>query len=187
MSSICRWVIRLLALLVAAPVLAGGIEVGARLPDLVIDDRGEMVLAGDDLDFLPWHYPQEPGVVHIVQYMAATSAAGDMNKPFRDRLSTDLPQGGFRTTTILNMDDAIWGTGGFVMSELKSNKRQFPDAVLVVDEDGVGIGRWQLERDNSAVMVVDPQGTVLYFRQGAMSPAEVDSTLKLILEQIQRG
>lgn len=187
MSSISKWAIRLLALLLAAPVFASGIEVGARLPDLAIDDRGELVLAGDDLDFQPWHYPQQPGKVHIVQYMAATSAAGDMNKPFRDRLSTDLPQGMFRTTTILNMDDAIWGTGGFVMSELKSNKRRFPDAVIVVDEDGVGIGRWQLKRDNSAVMVVDAQGTVLYFHQGAMSPAEVDATLKLILERLQRG
>ncbi len=85
------------------------------------------------------------------------------------------------------MDDAIWGTGAFVMSELKSNKRRFPDAVIVVDEEGVGIGRWQLTRDSSAVMVVDAQGTVLYFREGAMSPAEVDSTLQLILGQINRG
>jgi YtfJ family uncharacterized protein len=174
-------------LLLSAPVFAGGAAVGAPLPDLAIDDRGEIILQGDDISYQAWRYPQQPGKVNIVQYLAATKSAGDMNKPFRDRLDTDLPKGEFSTTTILNMDDAIWGTGAFVMGELKSNKREFPAAVIVVDENGVGLQQWQLQNDSSALMVVDPQGIVRYFKQGKMSATEIDSTLQLILAQIKQS
>ena len=80
--------------------------------------------------------------------------------PFTDRMKTDLPQGAFLSTTILNLDEAMWGTSGLVVSELKSNKKEFPNAVLVADADGVGRKQWQLEEENSAVIVTDPQGVV---------------------------
>lgn len=175
-----------IASLLAGQALAStpGVTVGGRLPDLNIEDRGELVLQDDEISYQPWNYPQQPGKVHIVQYMAATKSAGDMNKPFRDRLDTDLPDDSFSTSTILNMDDATWGTGAFVMSELKSNKRQYPRAVIVVDEEGEGIRQWQLQNDSSAVLVVDQQGTVRYFKQGKMTDAEIDSALQLIREYI---
>lgn len=172
------------ALMASSPAFANGAAVGAPLPDLTIDDRGEIILHGDDISYQPWRYPQQPGMVNIVQYMAATQSAGDMNKPFRDRFDTDLPEGKFTTTTILNMDEAMWGTGGIVMGQLKSNKREFPTAVIVVDEEGVGLKHWQLQEDSSAVMVVDSQGTVRYFKQGKMSATEIENTLQLILAQI---
>jgi len=38
-------------LLLSAPVFAGGAAVGAPLPDLAIDDRGEIILQGDDIRY----------------------------------------------------------------------------------------------------------------------------------------
>jgi len=157
------------------------------LPDLSIDDKGELILQGDEVDYRSWSYPQQPGKVHIVQYMAATKSAGDMNKAFRDRFDTDLPENSFHTTTILNLDDAMWGTGGFVIGELTSNKRKFPKAVMVVDEEGAGIKQWQLQNDSAAVVILDPQGTVRYIKQGKMSAAEIESTLELILAVINQA
>ena len=165
--------------------VASAPEVGARLPDLSIDDRGELLVQDDEVSYRPWAYPQQTGTVHIVQYMAATKKAGDLHKPFRDRLDTDLPADSFRTTTILNMDQAIWGTGGFVISELKSNKKQYPKAVMVVDEEGQGAKHWALDDDSAALIIVDHEGTVRYVKQGEMSAAEVDATLALILDQVQ--
>jgi YtfJ family uncharacterized protein len=172
----------------AAPVaVAGDIPAGGRLPDLSITDRGELVLEGKDVGYRPWSYPQQPGKVHVLQYMAATRTASNINKPFTDRMKTDLPAGAFLSTTILNLDEAMWGTGGLVVSELKSNKIQFPDAVLVADEDGAGLRQWQLEKENSAVIVTDSQGLVRYFKQGAMSAAEIESTLQLVRQYITRA
>jgi uncharacterized protein len=187
-----KWLITLLttAFLVApfdeksVLAAAASVAVGERLPDLSIDEKGELIMQGDDVDYRPWSYPQQPGKVHIVQYMAATKSAGDMNKAFRDRFDTDLPKNTFRTTTILNLDDAIWGTGGFVVSQLKSNKLKYPQAVMVLDKDGAGITRWQLQNDSSAVVVVDQQGIIRYIKQGKMSGEEIESTLQLILGYI---
>ncbi len=174
----------LLASLLAPLSALADIQPGGRLPDLVIAEKGELVLTAGEVGYKPWNYPQQPGKVHVVQYMAATRGASNINMPFTDRMKTDLPQGAFLSTTILNLDEAMWGTAGLVVSELKSNKVEFPKAVLVADEDGEGLSKWQLASENSAVIVTDPQGVVRYFKQGAMSDAEIDSTLALIRQYL---
>jgi YtfJ family uncharacterized protein len=174
----------LLASLLTTLAHANDINPGSRLPDLGIAEKGELVLSGDEVGYRAWTYPQQPGKVHVLQYMAATRSASNINMPFTDRMKTDLPQGAFLSTTILNLDEAMWGTSGFVVSELESNKKEFPNAVLVADEDGVGLSKWQLEKENSAVIVTDPQGVVRYFKQGAMSEEEIESTLALVLQYI---
>jgi YtfJ family uncharacterized protein len=174
----------LLASLAAPLAQASGVVPGNRLPDLGIAEKGELVLNGDEVGYRAWDYPQQPGKVHVLQYMAATRSASNINMPFTDRVKTDLPQGAFLSTTILNLDEAMWGTAGLVVSELKSNKKEFPNAVLVADEDGIGLKTWQLEKDSSAVIVTDPQGVVRYFKQGAMSAAEIESTLALVLQYL---
>lgn len=188
-SPLCRILLTVAAAVIlvhTTPATAAGIVVGSPLPDLAIAERGELLLQDGEVVYRPWYYPQLPDKVHIVQYMAATKSAGDLNKPFRDRLDTDLGENSFQTTTILNMDDAIWGTGGFVLGELKSSKRKYPRAVLVVDDNGAGIEGWQLQNDSSAVMIVDRQGIVRYFKEGRMSAAETDSTLELIRQYSTR-
>lgn len=183
--------IRLIAVLlclVTPATLAAEVAVGGRLADLSIADKGELVLSGSDVQYSPWSYPQQPGKVHVVQYMAATRAASKINEPFTDKMKSELPQGGeFLSTTILNLDEAMWGTGGMVVSELKSNKLEFPRAVLVVDEKGTGLTQWQLDKENSAIIVTDGKGVVRYFKQGAMSDSEIDSTLALIRQYIDQG
>jgi YtfJ family uncharacterized protein len=182
-----KQVLLLVASLLAPLALAGDIAPGGRLPDLSIADRGELVLNGDDVGYQAWSYPQTPGKVHVLQYMAATKAASEINKPFTDRMKTDLPKGAFISTTIVNLDEAMWGTGGFVVGELKSNKARFPSAVLVADENGAGLKQWQLDSKSSAVIVTDPQGAVRYFKQGPMSSAEIDSALALVRQYIEQG
>lgn len=172
------------ATLAALPAGGADFKAGDRLPDLKIADRGELVLQGEDFDYRSWNYPQEPGKVHVLQYMAATSSASELNDPFIDRIKTDFPTGTLLSTTVLNLDEALWGTGGFVASQLESNKKKYPHAVLVADENGVGLDTWRLQEDSAAIIVTDSQGALLYFKQGAMSAAEVDSTIELIRQQL---
>jgi YtfJ family uncharacterized protein len=175
----------ILASLLATCTLAADLPAGSRLPDLSVADKGELVLNGSDVGYQAWSYPQHPGKVHVVQYMAATRSASEINKPFTDQMKTALPQNGeVLSTTILNLDEAMWGTAGLVVSELESNKVEFPRAVLVADADGVGLKQWSLEKDSSAVIVTDAAGVVRFFKQGAMSAAEVASTLALIRQYI---
>ena len=180
-------ILMVLISLVSHTAFSGDVTPGEKLSDLSIADRGELVLSDGDVEYKPWSYPQQPGKVHVVQYMAATMSASKIQEPFRDKMGTDLPQdNAFLSTTILNLDEAMWGTSGMVVSKLKSSKQEFPHAVMVVDEKGAGLSQWQLEKENSAVIVTDAAGVVRYFKQGSMTEAEIDSTLALIRQYIDK-
>ena len=71
--------------------------------------------------------------------MAGRMSARGQTKPFTDTLESALPDKSFHITTVINLDDALWGTTGFVVSEVKSNKRKYPNATMVLDEQGTGL------------------------------------------------
>lgn len=159
--------------------LADGIGLGQPLPQLAIDDRGELVLDNDEFSFQPWELPAAIGKFHVVQYMAGTKGASELNKPFTDRLK-EIAVGSYKVTTVINLDEAMWGTSGFVISELKKNKRRYPRSHMVVDADGIGRELWKFESKSSAIVIVDAAGSVRYLKDGAMSEPEIEQALKLI-------
>lgn len=176
-----------LTILMPLPALAE-IATGGRVPDLSINDKGQLGLSDDKVVYSSWSYDQKPGKVQVVQYMAATRSASAMNKPFREKMRASLPlDGSFESISIVNLDEAMFGTSGMVISELKSSKTEFPYAVMVVDENGLGLATWELEKKSSAVIVTNEDGEVLYFKQGALSDDEIDSTIKLISDAIGKS
>ena len=162
--------------------LAWGIEisVGAPLPGLVIDSRGELTLQEGDFAYRPWTLPAALGKVHVLQYMAGRMSARNQTKPFTDRLESAIPDESIHVTTVINLDDTLWGTSGFVVGEVKSSKRKYPDSTIVLDETGAGLETWGLRPKGATIVILDPGGSVLYFKEGAMSEFEIDSTLELI-------
>lgn len=91
-----------------------------------------------------------------------------------------LPEGSFHVTTVVNLDDALWGTSGFVVGEVKSSKRKYPMSTIVLDEDGHGLQSWQLQEGGANILVLNAGGTVLYIKHGGMSEEEIESTLEMI-------
>ena len=173
-----------LTLLVSSNCLSEAPKPGDTLPELLISELGEIHLSDDEFSYRPWQYPRESGQVHIVQYLAATMSASNLNKPFTDRLSAELSGQGYHVTTVINMDEAMWGTSGFVVSEVKGNKRRYPASTMVLDKEGLGRETWQLESDSSAILILDGNGVVQYLKQGAMSDVEINSALDLIRQHL---
>jgi YtfJ family uncharacterized protein len=167
---------------VSAVSLADGIDLGQPLPELSITDRGELLLQDDEFSFTPWALPGGIGKIHILQYLAATKGASELNKPFTDRLA-DLPDKNHAVTTVINLDDAIWGTSRFVISEIKKNKRKFPGSTMVLDAEGLGREAWKLQSRSSAIVVLDARGSVRYLKEGAMNESEIEHALQLIQTQ----
>lgn len=165
--------------LTASTSFAEGIVVGQPLPHLNIAERGELLLENDDVTYTAWQAPLQPGKAHVLQYMAGTAGASKINEPFTERLkiTEDLD---ILVTTVINLDDATWGTTGFVISEVKKNKRLFPMSQLVLDEDGLGRETWNLPRKSSAIVITDGGGIVQYVKQGAMDEQEIESALDLL-------
>lgn len=48
-----------------------------------------------------------------------------------------FPAESYQTTTIINQDDAIWGTSSFVKSSAQDSKKEFPWSSMVLDEFGL--------------------------------------------------
>jgi YtfJ family uncharacterized protein len=165
--------------LAATTSFAEGIVVGQPLPELNIAERGELLLENDDVSYTAWQAPIQPGKAHVLQYMAGTAGASKINEPFTERLK--VAEGlDILVTTVINLDDATWGTSGFVVSEVKKNKRLFPMSQLVLDEDGRGRETWSLPRKSSAIVITDASGIVQYVKQGAMDEQEIQSALDLL-------
>lgn len=176
--------------LLTSSLCAAEISLGKPVPPLSIENKGELVLKDSKIHYQQWDTKvfstsQSPRV-HTVQYLAARMSASKINEPFTDRIdAADFPTDKHLVTTIINVDDAMWGTTGFVTAELEANKKKHPHASMVADQYGLGAKAWSLSQENSAVMILAPSGEVLFFKQGALSAAELDESIQLIEQQIQ--
>lgn len=86
------------------------------------------------------------GKVRVLQHIAGRTSAKEKNATLIEAIkSAKLPHDRYQTTTIVNTDDAIPGSGMFVRSSLESNKKLYPWSQFIVDSNGVARGAWQLD------------------------------------------
>lgn len=179
------WVVLFCAAMLGAWAV-DGITPGQTLPPLAVNDIGELVLHDDELEYSPWKSSDMvAGRVHVIQYMAARLSAKSMNESFTDRLkAAGLSLDHYHVTTIVNVDDAMFGTRGFVMAELESNKRRYFMSTIVADARGEGLRVWSLRPRSSAIIILDPEHRVRFFREGALSEQEIEAALELVREGV---
>jgi YtfJ family uncharacterized protein len=154
------------------------------LPAFTIEELGEVLLSEDEYRYAPWHSNTNPGTVHVMQYLAGTISASKIYRPFTDRVKEKFGLQGYYVTTIINLDDALWGTRGFAVSEVKSSKRKFPHSSMVLDSKGSGRIAWKLGKKGSALAIIDKDGNILFYTDAPMSESELESGLELITSQI---
>src|SRR5699024_11547759 len=108
-----------------------------------------------------WNSAQLPGKVRVLQHIGGRTSAKEKNATLIEAIkSAKLPHDRYQTTTIVNTDDAIPGSGMFVRSSMESNKKLYPWSQFIFDSNGVARGAWQLDEKSSAVVVLDKDGRV---------------------------
>ncbi|HFZ8994464.1 TPA: YtfJ family protein [Citrobacter freundii] len=165
------------------PMLASAhnFQTGQRVAPVGIADRGELILNNDDFSYKPWNSAQLPGKVRILQHIAGRTSAKEKNATLIEAIkSANLPHDRYQTTTIVNTDDAIPGSGMFVRSSLESNKKLYPWSQFIVDSNGVARKVWQLEEESSAIVVLDKEGRIQYAKDGGLSQQEVQQVIALL-------
>ena len=183
---------RLIALVLASllPLSALAVSVGDVLPELQIDNKGELVLKDkDQVDFQPWSSKalDTKAAVQIVQYMAARPSSEKQIRPFTDKLEEIAhPVELHHVTTVVNLDDVTFGMSGFALSELEKNKRVYPMSTLVGDWEGKGLKKWKLSPKSSALIILDTKGKVLFFKDGKLNSQEIDQALALIEKEVAK-
>jgi uncharacterized protein len=121
----------------------------------------------------------------VIQAIAGRSAAKEMNAEFIEAIKVaQLPNENYQTTTIINQDDSMWGTGGFVKSSAEDSKRDFSWSSMVLDASGSVQSAWDLQKESSAIIVLDKQGNVLFIKEGKLTSTEVKQAITLVKENI---
>lgn len=188
------------ALLACAPCRAG-LTVGQKLPEVAVTDRGvmvpnvrieggRMVLAGKDLTYRPWKASETRGRVRTFYHLAARLGIDDVNKDFIDaviaaKLPEFLPDSPYKTISILNFNDAAWGVHGLATSKFEKRQRESPHAIFVADEKGAALAAWGLQVKQSAVIIVDRDDTVLFVKEGKLSPEEIRAAVGIIQARLK--
>jgi YtfJ family uncharacterized protein len=164
---------------------AAAIKVGQQLTPLAIKTEGEIVLQGDTISHKEWSSDSMRGKVQVFQYMAARMGMDKIHKPFIDAVTlASFPVDKFAVTTLINVDDAMWGTSGLISSELERNKKKHPKAVMVVDKKGTGLKLWNLQSKTSAIVILDGAGKVLFFKEGTLTDKDIEANLVLIEQSL---
>jgi uncharacterized protein len=178
-----RTLLAVLLALLGMAAHARAFQPGDTLPPLRVVELGEMHIDGEAIRFDPWQSDSLRGKVQVLQYMAARMSAKSLNQPFTDRLrDSGIPDEHFHVTTIVNLDDALFGTRGIVMGELEKNKKRYFRSSIVADAHGLGLKAWGLAPKSSAIILLGADGRVSFFREGAMTPVEIEHALRLVRE-----
>lgn len=158
------------------------------LPAVTINDKGELLYdtTKDKFSYQNWNSGLLSGKVRTVQHIAGRSKAKEMNAPFIEAVKlAKFPHSSYQTTTIINTNDAVFGTGPFVRGSVEDSKKEFPWSQFIVDADGVALKGWGLEKESSAIVVLDKQGKVRFVKEGVLSGAEITTAINLINDLIK--
>ncbi|MGV8924115.1 MAG: YtfJ family protein [Ewingella sp.] len=159
---------------------------GERLPAVGVDDKGELNYINNNFSYARWNSAKLPGKVRLVQHIAGRSSAKELNAPLVDAIrAANLPHDHYQTTTIINTDDAIIGTGIFVRNSIENGKKEFPWSQVIVDSNGVVKKAWQLEPKSSAIVVLDKNGVIKFAKEGALNQAEIKQVVDMLHQLVK--
>ncbi|CAH0990511.1 putative protein YtfJ [Sinobacterium norvegicum] len=174
-----------LSLLTASSALSA-LDVGETLPAVSINDRGELLLEEKTIAFDSWSIDElDSSKTNIIMYLAGRMSSDKMIRPFTDALEAEnISLDKIHSTTIVNLDDSLWGTTGFVISEVKSNKQEHPEVTFVLEESGETLKKWQLDEGSAAIIILTNKGEIAYLKQGAFDDAEAKNALAVLKKNL---
>jgi YtfJ family uncharacterized protein len=191
----------LLALFIVPIAGAGEIKLNHTLPPVTVEDKGLLVSEyeiikqkmvfkeGTEIKYRKWKSRELTGRVNTIYHLAAWSGIDQINKPYIDaliaaELPEKMPDSPYKTTTILNTNDSFWGTAGIASMRFKNSQKEFPYACYVNDEQGHVQKTWGLKTGGSAVIVVNAEGRVIYFKEGKMTEPEIRNVVSMIKKEL---
>ena len=153
---------------------------GQRVAPVGIADRGELILNNDKFSYKTGIARSWRESARHPAYCRAYLGKRKKNANLIEAIKAGLPHDRYQTTTIVNTDDAIPGSGMFVRSSIESNKQLYPWSQFIVDSNGLARKAWQLDEGSSAIVVLDKDGRVQWAKDGALTQQEVQQVVGLL-------
>ncbi len=189
-------------LFVAVNIHAADISIGKKLPDITIKDLGlmtfdyvvkdgQMVCKKDcEPAYRGWSTAELQGKVSILFHLAARMGTYKMNRDLLYAIAEagfpdKLPDAPCKVITILNTDDAIWGTSDIARNKFIKLQKKFPHYLHIIDEEGIALQNWSLTEKGSSVLITDKNGTVVFFKEGTLNTTERETALTKIKQLLE--
>ena len=169
--------------MLSSSTFAHNLQIDQLLPAVKVSDYGEIVLNGKDIVFQSWTSSTLPGKVRVVHHLAGRTSAKEKNQAMIDAIkASHFNPAKYQTTTIINADDAIVGTGMFVKSSAEKGKVENPHSQVVLDDKSAVKNAWALNAKESAIIVLDKNGKVKFVKEGQLSASDIQTVLSLVRE-----
>lgn len=163
------------------------LEINQPLPMSSVNDKGELLINRDHvIHYRPWDVSAlNDDKANLILHMAGRSSANKLIQPFTDRLTAEnIASDKLHSTTIINLDDTLWGTRRLVASKIKDNKIKHPKTTFVLDNNGKIRTQWGLKKESAAIIILSASGEVVYLKQGRLLDEDIDQALAVINQQL---
>lgn len=171
----------LFSLFFAKGALAHSIQLNAGLPVVSVAEDGELIAKNNKIHYQPWQSSSLNGKVRVVFHIAGRSSAKEKNQALMDALkAAQFDRSKYQTTTIINADDAIVGTGVFVKNSAEDGKLENAHSQVVLDQGSNVQKAWKLKEKESFVAVLDKNGKVQFVNEGKLSSSQIQQVLGLV-------
>ncbi len=127
----------------------------------------------------------KPGLVHIIFYVAPPA------KSMNDKATEHLKAKGYKTEqvkswAVVNMADSSW-PNFLIRSEIKKSQAKHPHTTYLKDYDYTMLKTWQFAHKSNDILVLDPDGKVLFAHNGAMDEPKIESLIDSIDKAIAKN
>ncbi|WP_457748088.1 YtfJ family protein [Sulfurimonas sp.] len=116
----------------------------------------------------------------VIAFFYVDPDVKDLNDALGLRLKAEkFDKRKFQTVAVINLA-ATWMPNALIEMALKEKQKQFPNVMYVKDKNKVLVKKWNLEDDNSDVIIFDKDGKCIYKYFGKLSDKENDKIIALI-------
>jgi len=87
----------------------------------------------------------------------------------------------FQSIAVINLA-ATWKPNFVIEKILKGKQKEFPDTIYVKDKKSVLVNAWDIADDSSDILIFNKAGTLLFYKAGKMSDADIKKSFQIIKE-----
>ena len=143
----------------------------------ISDDNGGLVKDGAE-----WNSSTLKNKVYVMFYVDPD--VKDLNEDFSAALKEKkYDRNNYGSLAIINLA-ATWKPNFVIEGILKSKQEEFPNTIYVKDKNSVLVHEWELEDDNSDIIIFSKSGKVLFYKYGKMETSDIEKALKIIEENL---
>ncbi len=153
------------------------IELGEVPPSITLENKD-----GGKLDGTAWESSMLQGKIYTLFYVDPDER--NLNNALAEAIKAkNFDRKKVNSVAIINLA-ASWLPNVVLEAKLKEKQKKFPHTIYVKDKNKILVNAWNLEDDNSDILIFDQKGKLIYKRFGKVSESEIEKVISLIEKSI---